>query len=122
MFGAPTIVYLIGPPAVGKLTIGRHLVSANTTEDAKVVLLDNHHFNDPVLEAIGADGTTTLPSEVWGYASRVRAAVIDAVEALAPPRWSFVFTNYLSDSPRSQATFDRLVHLAERRDSALIPV
>jgi hypothetical protein len=117
----PVTVQLIGPPASGKLTIARQMREQWPSGSESVTVLDNHYFNNPVLEAIGADGTTALPQEVWDYTARVRDAVLDAVEAFAPSQ-SFILTNFLVDRQRSEVLFQKIVEWCERRGSLFVPV
>jgi hypothetical protein len=62
-----------------------------------------------------------VPSEVWDYARRFKATVLEAAEALAPPTWSFVFTNYWTAADPGHS-FARTVAFAEARRSTLVPV
>ena len=122
MADPPFIFETIGPPAAGKLTIARQIVEQWPADHPRLMLLDNHYFSNPVLEVVGADGVTALPDAVWDYASRVRQAVLEAIETLSPPEWSFAFTNYLIDRQRSRDTLAGLAELARKRRSIFVPV
>ncbi|MEX2376030.1 MAG: hypothetical protein WD942_10675, partial [Dehalococcoidia bacterium] len=114
----PTVFHLIGPPGVGKSTIGRALARGDD-----VRLIDSHRISSPILNAVGADGVTPLPPEVWPRVQVVREAVLEVIEELAPAQLSFVFTNWLrGDDESERATMDDLVRLAELRSSLFVPV
>lgn len=66
-------------------------------------------------------GTSPVPSEVWAFARRFKVTVLEAAEALAPPAWSFVFTNYWTAEDRGES-FAKTAAFAERRGSVLVPV
>lgn len=119
---ASTVFYLIGPPAAGKLTIAKEVAERIESTGLTAMVLDNHYFNDPIINVVRSDGIRTLPDRVWHYASEVRATVLAAVEELSPADWSFVFTNHLRQGERARASFDRLAELALRRSSTFVPV
>src|SRR5690625_4329069 len=107
----PTITYLVGPPACGKLTIAQEL-SALTG----AALIDNHLINDPIFRAYGVDGRSALPGWVWELATQVREATMTAVSG-ATANTSHIFTNYLGSDPRSEEHTSELqsrAHLACR--------
>lgn len=82
------LVYLIGPPGVGKATVGRLLA-----KQLPARLVDNHHWLNPVLSLIEQDGVTPLPEHFWELAARSRRVVLDTIVELSPANWSFVFTH-----------------------------
>lgn len=82
------VINLIGPPGIGKATVGRLL--------AKVLparLVDNHYWLNPVLGLIEQDGVTQLPEQFWSLAARSRRVVLETIIELSPASWSFVFTH-----------------------------
>jgi hypothetical protein len=83
-----TIIYLVGPPGVGKLTIGRIL---SDVLDARLV--HNHLWLNPVFSLIETDGKTKLPEEVWPLIAKVRQAVFEAAATLLPASRNLVFTH-----------------------------
>lgn len=116
----PVIVYLIGFPAAGKLTIARALASL-AGEERHVVVVDNHHINNTIFRVIETDGVRSLPPRVWGFTSIVRGAVFNAIEELAPRSWSYVFTNVLI-AGIDEKFVDEVSELARGRESAYVPV
>ena len=117
--GRAIVVLLTGPPAAGKLTVGRALVARLGTT---AVLLDNHRFSDPILALVRADGVSPLPREVWGYVGRIKQVVLEAAEELAPPDTSFIFTNYLAPGEADAASFERTEAFSRRRGAVFVPV
>jgi len=116
----PAIIYLIGFPAAGKLTIARALASL-AGEEQRVVVVDNHHINNTIFEVIETDGVRSLPPRVWELTSVVRGAVFKAIEELAPRSWSYVFTNVLI-AGMDEEFIDEVGQLARVRGSAFVPV
>jgi len=115
---APTsVVYLLGPPGVGKRTVGAELARRTGA-----VLLDNNLVNRPVMSVMGWDGGSPLPTEVWTYTGRIREAVLDALEQIAPREVSYVLTNSLEQDDRSRALFARVRALAANRGATFAPV
>ena len=82
------IIYLIGPPGVGKATVGRLLA-----EQLPAKLVDNHYWLNPIFGLIEQDGVTPLPDRVWDLASRSRRVVMATISELSPASWSFIFTH-----------------------------
>lgn len=82
------LVYLVGPPGVGKAIVGRLLA-----KQLPARLVDNHHWLNPVLSLIEQDGVTQLPERFWELATRSRRVVLDAIIELSPANWSFIFTH-----------------------------
>nr|WP_174257355.1 AAA family ATPase [Phytoactinopolyspora alkaliphila] len=107
---------MVGPPAVGKHTIGSEL--ADLTGAA---LIDNHLVNDPIFRAYGADGRTPLPDWVWELVERVREATMTAVTD-ARPEVSHIFTNYLSSEPEDEQFVQMLRDTAAGRGAQFVPV
>lgn len=117
------IVHLIGPPAAGKLTIGRALADQAETVGRRVVVLDNHHTNNVIFSVMEVDGIRALPDAVWDHILQVRAAVLAAIEELSPPEWSFVFTNVLAEhDPLDHQLVQDLQTLATTTDRRFVPV
>lgn len=107
------IVYLIGPPGVGKYSVGRRLA-----ERMPARLLDNHYWCNPIFEIVEPDGRGPLPPAVWDRTNDVLAAVLETVATLAPPDRSYVFTHAVWDDgghPLDFALAGRILGVAERR-------
>ena len=82
------IVYVIGPPGVGKRTVGTLLA-----EELPGKLVDNHFWLNPVLGLVEQDGVTPLPGRFWDFATRSRRTVMDTIAELSPTSWNFIFTH-----------------------------
>lgn len=117
----PAIVHLLGFPGTGKRTIGAALVDLVPRDDHRFVLVDNHLTSRSVLAALDTDPTVPIDPQVWTYVSDLRVHVLAAIEAMAPPGWSYVFTNYVVRDVPSES-IPRLQALAARRSSAYVPV
>ena len=81
------ILYLVGPPGVGKLTVAKHLC-----RDLGCRLIDNHYWLNPIFRLIEQDGVTPLPAGVWPLTEYVRQAVFETIATHSPATWNFVFT------------------------------
>ena len=112
-----TLIYLIGFPGVGKLTVAR-IVCARI--GAKLV--DNHLINNPIFSVIGADGLAPIPEPAWDNIQVIRRIVLDSIVNIAPTSFSFVLTNVLFDKPTDRAVFDQVAAVAEARAARLVPV
>lgn len=112
-----TIVYLIGHYGVGKLTVAKALCAATGAR-----LLDNHLINNVVFSLIRVDGKTPLPETTWDFVNNIREVAFEAIEALAPPHYSYILTNALQDDPVDRRWFARTVELARRRGAVFVPV
>ncbi|ADV67493.1 hypothetical protein [Deinococcus maricopensis] len=111
------LYYLVGWPGSGKRTIGVELARRTGAR-----LIDNHLMNDPVFQAIGADGVRPVPDGAWPLVARVADVVFDAIRTVAPPDLSYVFTNVLVDADEDRAHFARVEALARARQSRFVPV
>jgi hypothetical protein len=113
-----TIFYLIGPPGVGKLSVGRRLVTMIGGR-----LVDNHLWLNPVLSLIDQDGVTPLPAEVWPLVARVRHAVFEAANKLTPASSNLVFTHAaVGDNEADREIAAEVIGVAENRQARLIAV
>ena len=118
MYGS-LIVYLIGPPGVGKATIGRLPAKALPAK-----LVDNHYWLNPVLSLIEQDGVTPLPEHFWSLAARSRRVVLDTIVELSPGSWNFVFTHAAIGHGTSadQEIADDIKHVVTARKARLLAV
>lgn len=113
-----TIIYLFGFAGTGKYTVARQLAELTGAK-----LVDNHLINNPIFSVIRQDGMTKLPDMVWEKTWAVRKIVLDTIQTVSPPEYSFVFTNQLcNEHPDDHKLFQEIVELADKKGSAFIPV
>ena len=110
-----SVYYLIGPPGVGKYTVGK-IIAART--GAKLV--DNHYAINPIFALIEQDGRTPLPDPLWQQVGKVRSAVLETIAAFSPRDWSFVFTHAASNHPSDAGTCREILSAADRRGARVI--
>lgn len=115
------VVHLLGYPGTGKRTVGAALVDLVARDDHRFVLVDNHLTSLPVLAALDLSPLGRVDPRVWDHVGRMREHVYAAIEELAPPSWSYVFTNYVTADKPSDS-IPRLQALAAARASAYVPV
>jgi hypothetical protein len=114
------IVYLIGPPGVGKHSTGKVLA-----ERMPAKLLDNHYWCNPIFEIVEPDGRTPLPPAVWDRTNAVLTAVLETVATLAPPDRNYVFTHAIWDDgghPLDFTIAGQILGVAERRKARALVV
>jgi predicted kinase len=114
------IVYLIGPPGVGKYSVGKVLAQRMPAK-----LLDNHYWCNPIFEIIEPDGRTRLPPAVWDRTNAVLTAVLETVATLAPPDRNYVFTHAVWDDgghPTDFVIAGQILGAAERRGARALVV
>jgi hypothetical protein len=109
------VFYLIGPPGVGKYTVGKIIA-----ERVSAKLVDNHYSINPIFGLIEQDGRTPLPAQVWPQVGKVRSAVLETIATLSPRDWNFVFTHAASDDPSDAVTCREILSAAERRVAKVI--
>jgi len=113
-----TIIYLIGLPGAGKLTIAREI-----QKHFDSILVDNHYVNNVVFKLIDTDGVTPLSPRVWDYTKRVRELVLNVIRELAQPKRNFIFTNALAEGDKvDQQLYQDIVQLAQDRQARLLTV
>lgn len=113
------IVYLVGPPGVGKYTVGK-LVAVRLA--AK--LLDNHFWVNPIFEVVEPDGRP-LPPGVWDRTNDVLSAVLETVARFGPAGRNYVFTHAVWDEgghPLDWVIAGQILWVAERRRASLLVV
>lgn len=114
------IVYLIGPPGVGKYSTGKLLA-----ERMPAKLLDNHYWCNPIFEIIEPEGRTPLPPAVWDRTNAVLTAVLETLATLAPPERNYVFTHAIWDDGGHPLDFmiaGQILSVAERRKARALVV
>ncbi len=107
-----TILYLIGNPGVGKLTIAKKIA-----EREKTTIVDNHSYSNAIF-AVSSD--FAHPKHEY-HRLRVRDVVYDAIVDICPPEQSFIFTNVIYKGDE-ELCFPPMLKLAERRNALLVPV
>ncbi len=112
-----TIVYLIGYPGVGKLTIAKALCQLTGAK-----LVDNHMANNPIFSIIGADRIVAIPEAAWDRVKAVRDVLFDTILHVAPRTFSYVLTNVLLHDEGDSALFQQVRSLAAQRGSLFVPV
>lgn len=114
---------LLGFPGTGKYTVAKALAAELERRGEVVRLVDSHYVNNPIFGLINKDGVNPLPSGTWEGVSLVREAILQTIESLSPPEWSFVFTNNLMtgrEMPGGTAQYvERLHGIAEARGGRL---
>jgi hypothetical protein len=112
-----TIIYLVGHYGVGKLTVAKEICALTGAR-----LLDNHLINNVVFSLVRVDGHTPVPGTVWEHIGRIREIAFEAIETVAPPEFSYVLTNALTEEPDDRQWFNRTIDLARRRGAVFLPV
>lgn len=113
------IVYLVGPPGVGKYTVGQRLA-----ERLSAKLLDNHAWCNPIFEVVEPDGRP-LPPGVWDRTNDVLSAVLETVARFGPEGRNYVFTHAIWDAgghPLDWIIAGKILWVAERRRARLLVV
>jgi hypothetical protein len=111
----PSIVYLLGSPGVGKRTVADALA-----ERTGAAVIDNHRIALPIMSLFRWDGSSPLPSALWGYIDVVRSAVLDALADIAPRDASYVLTNALEVG--YEPWYERIEAIARERGAVFVPV
>jgi len=113
-----TIIYLMGFPGTGKLTIAKEICA-----QADMRLVDNHLICNPVFSVIENDGKSPLPECVWSNVAKIRDVVFDTLVGLSPAKHNFILTNVLTRNDREDAViFQKVFAMAKARKSQFIPV
>lgn len=109
-----SLFYLVGPPAVGKLTVARCL-----EQRTGAIVVDNHLINDPVFVPMGVHRGEGIEAT-----NELRGRVLDIVHEairLAPTRFSHVLTHWLPDKPENAELVERVRASAAARQARFVP-
>jgi hypothetical protein len=119
----PAIILVLGYPGTGKFTVAKGLVSALSTGEAPIKLIDNHVAANILFDLIAeADGRSVLPPAVLDNVREINLVIARTIDELSPPDWSFVLTHHLRDNDRNRSYIVQLRTIAERRGSLFLPV
>jgi hypothetical protein len=105
------IIYLIGYPGVGKLTIARALAAMTGAR-----LVDNHLVNNVALSLLPDPGEVS--DRVWEEIRQIRDAALRIIAWHADPGQSFILTNVMLEAPDDRALLAQVELTAMRRGSA----
>ena len=118
MAAESTLVHLLGPAGVGKLTIAQELAPG-----LKARVVDNHWINNPILGLLDNDRVSPYPTAVWKEIEKVRSAVLETIARISPPGANYIFTNELyDDDPEDRAVVGMVMDTARRRTAPYVPI
>jgi DNA polymerase III delta prime subunit len=118
----PALYLLLGPPGTGKYTTAKALVETLEASGEETRLIDNHLPASVLWPLFEIVPDRPLPADIYRPLRQINLAVLDVIEDLSPPHWSFVFTHHLVDNEANRAYVQRMADVAGRRGSAFIPV
>ena len=113
----PSLIYLLGYPGVGKLTVARAIA-----QKSGAIVVDNQLINLPIMTLFAWDGRAPLPPEIWSQISLIRHAVFETLANLTPRALSYVLTNVLEQTREGHEMFDWVASIAVRREAVFVPV
>lgn len=112
-----SIIYIVGPPGVGKYSLGRFL-----ERRANYELVDNHRWLNPILSLVEEDGVSPLPPEVFILAEVVRNAIFSGIKNLSPEDRSYVVTNSTVNEAYAAKVFNDTREVATHLGALLLVV
>jgi hypothetical protein len=118
----PAMFVLLGYPGTGKYTVAKQLVRALEERGETARLLDNHRSANVLFDLIiEAAGRSQLPAGIFPRVRMINTAILETVEHLSPPEWSFVFT-YFVPAGSDTAHVDDVARVAAARNATYLPV
>ncbi len=111
------MIYFVGPPGVGKYTIGKILA-----ERFPAKLVDNHHWLNPLFDLIAQDGKAPLPDGIWVQAAHVRRAVLKTIAEISPRGWNFILTHAATGDATDREIASEILEAARLRNARLLTV
>ncbi len=107
------IVYLIGHPGVGKLTIAKEMKN--------YILCDNHLINNVIFSLLKFDEKPQISEFAWSCVERVRDIVLDFISHDKVN--NYILTNVLIDAEdEDNKIFKKVEAMAKMKNATLIPV
>jgi hypothetical protein len=113
----PSIVYLLGAPAVGKFSVAMAIAKINGA-----AVVDNQLINLPIMSLLTEWPDAKVTEGMWKEIEFVRDAVFRMIEDVIPHSASFVLTNALEDDAESRDLYERVKRIAAFRGSLFLPV
>jgi hypothetical protein len=113
----PSIIYLLGPLAVGKFTIAKAIAEINGA-----AVVDNQLINLPIFSLLTGWPDAEVTEGMWREIDFVRDAVFRTIEGVAPCSVSYVLTNALEEEPEAYVLYERVKKIAASRGSLFLPV
>jgi len=113
----PSIIYLLGSPAVGKFTVAKAIA-----EITGAVVVDNQLINTPIFALLTEWPDAKVTEGMWREIDFVRDAVFRMIEEVVPRSVSYDLTNALEDEPEAYVLYERVKKIALSRGSQFLPV
>jgi hypothetical protein len=110
------IIYLIGWPGVGKLTIAKEILK----NDKSFILCDNHLINNVIFSLLRLNEKYIVPEESWDYIGKIRDIVFDFITQ--DKKNNYILTNVLNNDEGDKSLFQKVENLAKRKNALLVPV
>ena len=113
----PSIIYLLGPLAVGKFTVAKAIAEINGA-----AVVDNQLINLPIFSLLTGWPDAEVTEGMWREIDFVRDAVFRTIEEVVPRSVSYVLTNALEEEPEAYVLYERVKRIAASRGSLFLPV